>query len=230
MMRLLAWSLTLSVVRSRRAWGPVAGWALFAMVSALGSRVIGAASGADHVLRGAFGAIALPLLAFSVVSAFVHGGSLTESTRGLLALGASRRHVAMATTLVSVGLAASASATLAALVCVLAHGPADAPLARDALSSFGVALLGGGAYAAWFLLGSLTRRGALRSVLLVLDWGLGMSQGPGAWLTPRAHIASLLGGPSCFELSRRGSSLALVGLTVLYLLLVALWGRRWSRG
>jgi hypothetical protein len=229
MMRLLSWPLTLSVVRSRRAWGPVAGWALFAMLSALGSRVFGAASGADHVLRGAFGGIALPLLAFSIVSAFVHGGSLAESARGFLSLGASRREAAIATTLLALGLAAIASAVLAALVCVLAHGPADAPLASDALSAFGVAWLGGGAYAAWFLLGSLARRGALRSLLLVVDWALGMSQGPGAWLTPRAHLASLLGGPPCFELSRRGSSLALVGLTVLFLSLVALWGRRWSR-
>ncbi len=225
----LAGPILAAIARRPRAWAPIAGWILVALLAALAARVFGAPSGADRVLRGAFGAIALPLLAFSVVSSFAHGSDLPEASRGLVAMGVSRSAFLWTTILCVLSVASCASAVSAVLVCIVAHGPTDAPLASDAIASFGVAFVAGGAYGTFFLFGSMTRRGVLRPVLLELDWVLGASQGFFACFTPRAHVASLLGGSSCLDFSRRQSSVLLVGLALLYLALAWGLGRRWAR-
>ena len=115
---------------------------------------------------------------------------------------------------------------LGALVCALAHGSQDPPLAVDMAASFGVCALGGGAYAAYFSVGSAIGRGTMRGVFLALDWIVGGASGAGALIMPRGHVTSLLGGPLCADLSQRTSSLMLVALLLAYGSLAVLLVRR----
>jgi hypothetical protein len=202
--------------RRRRAWFPIAGWAALAMASALSARLAGVVGGADHVLRGPFATLVLPLLSYTVVSGALGGMGLRPALRGVVALGAVPGTAALASVLVSVGTSGIASGLLAALVCVVAHGTGDAPLLADLASSTFVAAVAGAAYAAWFCAGSAIGRGAMRGVFLVVDWVLGASAGFGALFTPRGHVVSLLGGALCFDLSRRTSSVMLVAIAVAY--------------
>lgn len=227
-----AWALARGplarLARTTRGWLPVVGWALLGVVGALVART-SHASGADRVLRASFGPIVLPLLAYGVVSAALGGAGLRSSVRGVVALGASPPRAALAAALVATIGSAVSAALIGVLLCVIAHGPTDPPLSADLPATFGVAFVGGAAYAAYFCAGSAIGRGAMRGGFLVLDWLLGAAEGFGAVLVPRAHVASLLGGPACFELSRRVSSVALVLLAVGGLTLAVRLSRRTVR-
>jgi hypothetical protein len=206
----------LRLLRTRRAWLPIVGMTILALVTAIALRSTGSPAGANHVMRGLFGFLVLPLVAYGVVGA-VHGGSgLRRGIRGVVALGASPRSAALA----SVGVAVFASAVLcgilAALVCALAHGSLDPPLVSDLPTSLWVGGLGGGTYAAYFSAGSAIGKGAMRGVFLAFDWIIGGGAGVGALITPRGHVTSLLGGPLCADLSQRTSSVLLVVLLVAY--------------
>jgi hypothetical protein len=120
-----------------------------------------------------------------------------------------------------VGVLASAvvAGVVGAVVVLIAHGPADPPLGRDAFTCLWVSALGGAAYAALFAYGaSFGSRGAGRAVVLALDWVLGGETTAGV-LTPRAHVRSLLGGEPAAMLPGRASALGLVLLTLFYALL-----------
>jgi len=201
--------------RSWRAWIPVLGWSAFAIAGALLARRGGAVRGADHALLGAYGAVALPLLAYGLVAAVLGGESLARSGTSLVSLGASPYRVARSTLLVALGACAVAGGLLAVGVTAVAHGTADPPLARDLVTCAEIGALGGAAYAAYFLLGaSFGARGLGRSVLLVVDWFLGVGRGSSAMLTPRAHVRSLLGGIAPLGASGRASFVALVVIVV----------------
>jgi len=214
------------LTRTRRAWLPIAGWSLVAVVSALSSRSAGLASGADHVMRGTFGFVILPLLTYGIVSAALGGAGLRPAVRGLVALGAPPPRAALASVGVSMAAAALACGVVAVLVCLIAHGSADPPLVWDLPASFGVAFTAGAAYAAFFCAGSAIGRGAMRGAFLAIDYIVGTPAGFGSVFTPRAHVMSLLGGPQCFELSRRVSSMILVVLALAYLALAVRLARR----
>ncbi len=214
------------LTRTRRAWFPIVGWALFAIVSALSTRSIGLANGADHVMRGTFGFVILPLLTYGIVSATMGGVGLRPAVSGLVALGAEPRKAALASVVVSMVASAIVCGVIAMVVCLLAHGSADPPLAWDLPASFGVAFAGGAAYAAFFCAGSAFGRGAMRGVFLAIDYVIGTPAGFASIFTPRAHVMSLLGGAQCFELSRRASSVFLVVLALAYLALAASLARR----
>jgi hypothetical protein len=197
-------------LRLRRLRVPIALWAIFAVaIAAFGG-------GTDRVMRGAFGALVIPLLSYAVVSAALGGAGLRVACRGLVALGAPPVRAARATVLVAMAVSGAVCAVLAALVCILAHRPGDPQIASDVVGSAGSSLLGGVAYAAFFSAGSAFRTGALRGLLLVVDWLLGSSGGFGAVLSPRGHLLSLLGGARCYDLSRRTSSVFLVLLSVVF--------------
>ena len=228
MMRALV-RLPLARLRKPRSLLPSFGWSALAVAAALSSRSSGLPTGADHVLRGTFAFAVLPLLTYGIVSATFGGRGLRESTQGLVAIGGSPRASVLSSIVVAMAASAFAGGLVAALVCVLAHGNGDPPLLWDLPASFGVAFVGGVAYAAYFALGSSIGRGALRGVFLALDFLLGSAGGFGALLTPRAHVVSLLGGPASFDLSRRASSIVLVALTLAYLGLAVVLGRRVRR-
>jgi hypothetical protein len=175
----------------------------------------GASHGADDVLVEAFGALVLPLLAYTLAGATLGARSVTGSTAPLVAFGASRAQAAAVT--VGVGMAASAlaGALVAVAVAVTAHGSADPPATHDALVSGYVGALGGAAYGAWFLLGAgFGRRGGGRLAALLVDWLLGAGGGVTALLSPRAHVRNLLGGAPPMDLSERASAAALAVLAL----------------
>jgi hypothetical protein len=209
--------------RSPRAWLPVAAWASLGIVAAASTRL---PNGADRTLRGTIAFAVVPLLSYGVVSACLGGKGLRAAIAGMVALGADRRASARATIAVSMLVAASISGVVAALAALLAHGVADAPVARDVPASFGVACLGGATYAAYFCAGSAIRSGAARGVALVLDVVLGSPAGFGAIFVPRGHVTSLFGGPLAFDLSRRASSVFLVVLAALYVAVALRLARR----
>lgn len=226
MIQVLARLPALRLLRAPRSWIPVLGWSLLAVVSAVLARRTGGASGSDHVLRGSFGYVALPLVAYAIVGASMGGAGLRAAVRGLVALGAVPRRAALATTLVAVGASAVVGGLLALLVCAVAHGPADPPLGPDLFASLWVSALGGAAYAAYFAAGSAIGQGAMRGGLLAIDWIVGSTAGAGALFTPRGHVTALLGGALCAGIPARASSLLLLAMVVAYAALAAALTRR----
>jgi hypothetical protein len=217
------------LTRSPRAWVGIVGWTLLALLGAIVVRMRSEPSGADHVMRGSFGTIVVPLVAFAVVGAVVGGGGMRRGIRGVVALGAEPREAALATVGVAVAVMAVIGGVAAFVVCALAHGSADPPLLRDLPMSFGVGALGGAAYAAYFSAGSAIGRGAMRGVFLALDWVIGSGAGFGSLFTPRAHVRSLLGGAPTFELSSRASSVFLFAILLLWIVLAVAFGRKPAR-
>jgi hypothetical protein len=205
--------------RTTRVWIAAGAWSVLAIAMAVFMRRRGASRGASHgaddVLVEAFGALVLPLLAYTLVGAALGARSIAGSTTALAAFGASRARAAAVTVGVAVAASALGGALLAAVVALVAHGAADPPLARDALVSGYVGALGGAAYASWFSLGAgFGRRGGGRLVALLVDWVLGASGGTLALFAPRAHLRSLLGGAPPMDLSQRWSAVALAVLAM----------------
>src|SRR6476646_3094641 len=122
------------ITRAPRSVVPAAAWCALAIAAALAERARSWPA-AGHVLLGAFGAFALPLLVYVVVGAAVAGSGLARSARPLLALGADPVRVAGATLLVAGAVSGLGCAALSAAVDAIAHGPGDPPLVRDALTS-----------------------------------------------------------------------------------------------
>jgi hypothetical protein len=210
---LLPWA---RVARSPRAWGPIAAWFALAVVAAVTVARSGAPNAGDP-LGGVFGPLALPFVAYAAVGATLGGDGLARSTRALVAYGASPARVAAVTVALAIAIAAAVACILGVLIAAIAHGPADPPLVRDLLTTGGVSLLGGAAYAALFAFGaSIGARGFGRAWLLAADWVLGSSDGFAGVLTPRAHVRSLLGGEAVAELSGRWSAVLLVALTLFF--------------
>lgn len=218
--RLLVRAGFVQLARTPRAWTSAALWTAFAVVAAFVAKSGGVTSGASHVMRGSFADFVVPFVAFSVVGGAVGEGGLARSVRGFELLGARPRDAGLARALVAVGASSLVCAVLAAVVCLLAHGATDPPLVRDLPASFGVGALGGAAYGALFSLGSSIGKGGLRGFLLAFDW-LTVDT-PLETFVPRGHVVSLLGGPTCAELSPRASSVVLVLLVAAYLVLTVL--------
>lgn len=199
------------MTRTRRAWIPVLGWSLLALGAGLTTR-----SGADHVLRGTFGFVVLPLVAYGIVAGALGGAGLKASVRPLVLLGAKAPRAAGAVIAVSCIFSALVCAVLGAIVCIVAHRTGDPPVSADALATAGISALGGAAYAAYFCAGSAIGKGTMRGLFLAMDWLLGSGGGFGSLFVPRGHVLSLLGGAHAFELSSKASSLFLFVLVVSY--------------
>jgi hypothetical protein len=223
---LLARVPALRLVRTPRAWLTIGVWILLAIASALAARSSGSGNGADHVMRGAFSFFVLPLVSYAIVGAVIGRSGLRRGIRAVVELGAAPRRAALASVGVAIVSAAVVCGVLAALVCALAHGSHDPPLASDLPASLGVGVLGGGAYAAYFCAGSAIGKGMMRGVFLAFDWIVGSGAGFGALFTPRGHVTSLLGGPLCAEISQRASSFALVAIMMAFVGLALLVTRR----
>ena len=199
------------LTRGRRAWAVVAVWTLLATSLAALARARAAAHGADHVLIDAFGAIVLPMTAYTLVGAAIGGRSLSAASGSLVAFGAVPARAAGATIAVATGACALAGAVVAPVLALVAHGTADPSPLGDALASAYAGALGGVAYASWFALGAtFGRRGGGRSLLLALDWVLGSGDGPVALLAPRGHLRNLLGGVPPVALPGGASAAALL--------------------
>jgi hypothetical protein len=212
----LAFPVVMRLVRSPRAPLAFGACAVVCAALAVAARAHGSADAADHLLIGVFGGYALPLLAYALVGTAIGSRSLAASGAPLTAFGASPVRVAVVTVLVAIAATAVASAIVAASVALLAHGPGDPPLARDALASAYAGCLGGVAYASLFSLGAtFGKRGGGRATLLVIDWFLGGTDGLSLPL-PRGHVRNVLGGAAPLEWSQRASASALAVLAVAY--------------
>jgi hypothetical protein len=205
------------LIRSPRAWITSGAWCSLGVAVALAARSQGSAHGADHVLVDAYGALLLPVLAYALVGAVVGARSMSASTAPLVAFGASPARAAGVAIAVAALACALVAGALAALIALIAHGVADPPRARDAVTSAYAGALGGAAYASWFALGAgLGRRGGGRAVLLVVDWLFGAGGGAAGLGTPRAHLRNLLGGAAPMGLSEHASAIAMASMVVVY--------------
>ncbi len=202
------------LVRTPRSIAIVAVWSVVAIVAAIVSRK--STTGADHVMRGSFGYVVVPLVSFAIVGAALGGQGLKRAVRGVVALGAAPRRAAAAAVGVAIVVSAVACALLAILVCAIAHGQSDPPLASDLFASMWVSALGGAAYAAFFACGSAIGKGTMRGGFLAVDWIIGAGSGVGSLVVPRGHVTALMGGSLAAELPARASSVALIALIVLY--------------
>lgn len=177
--------------------------AAFAVVVALLERAdTSARFAADYTLSDGVLAWVLPLLAYSGVGRVSGSGRADDAVREVARHGENRR-TAFVGLVVATGLrVASISALVAPLSVVVARGRLDLPSLSDALTSGWIAALGGGAYVALFSLGSLFgRSGQGRAVLLGADFMLGALPSGIATAFPRAHLASLIGGPAVMGLA-----------------------------
>lgn len=213
-------------LRSPSRWWPLAFWILFALVVAVAEKSVNATNGASQVLRSSFATVVVPLLSYAVVGQIVGNQGLASTMRGTVLLGAAPRQAAVTTLLAAAVTSAVLCASLAFIVCVVAHGALDPPLVRDALTSSGIGALGGACYGAYFSAGTSIGKGSFRGVLLVVDWLASGSDGTLAILTPRGHVTRLFGGPACADLSPRASSLVLFLLFAAFLALGTLLGSR----
>jgi hypothetical protein len=204
-------------VRASRAWLALAFWVAVAVVPALLERFRSVGHGADHALLGFYASIALPFVAYSVLSAVLGRDGLGASGIAVANFGASPGRVALHTVTVAVVASAILGGGLGCLVDLIGHGPLDPPLVEDALRALAAGAMGGAAYAAFFAAGSsFGARGWGRSVLLVIDWLFGTSAGTSALLVPRAHVRNLLGGVAPLEVSGRTSYLVLAAMIALF--------------
>jgi hypothetical protein len=215
------------LVRTRRSWLAAGAWTTLAVVLAVEARAGVASHPADRVLIDAYGAVILPLLAYTLVGATLGAPSMARSNAGVVAFGAPAVRAALATVTVAAIACASVGALLAAASALIAHGTGDPPPLRDAIVSAYAGGLGGAAYASWFSLGaSIGRRGGGRVVFLVTDWLFGASDGALSLATPRAHLRNLFGGAPPMDASERSSAIALVVLALVCALGCALLSRR----
>jgi hypothetical protein len=215
------------VTRSRRALLPVLAWLALAVGDAVARRHHLATHAADHALLDVFGAIALPLLAYSVVGGMLGGSGLVRATRPLVSFGAQPVAAALGAIAAAVLASTVLGGIAGALVVAVAHGAGDPPLAQDAITTAWIAGLGGAAYAALFTLGSaFSARGIGRPIVLALDWILGAGTAAGAVVTPRAHLRNLLGGAPPLELSQKMSAACLLLMTIVFIACAALRARR----
>jgi hypothetical protein len=205
----------LRLVQSRLAWLTAIGWSGLVFASAFLQRRHASAHGADHAVD-MYGAIAVPLIAYALVSVAVGQNSLARSGRPLVMLGAPRARVALETVLVTMLASALVSGVLGAAAVACAHGSADPPLVEDALHTLEFGAVAAAAYAAYFMVGAaLVASFWGRAFLLLVDWILGSDVGFGALLTPRAHLRNLLGGEAPFDAAPWESLLLLVTIAAL---------------
>lgn len=197
--------------RTPRTSVPILIWAAFSLALAWATRAEGLATGASHALE-TYGAVFLPLFGYAAVSATLAGDGLKRAIRGVVTLGVEPLAAASSSVAVAVAVAVAFGAVFGAVVAGLAHGIADPSLASDLFVAFWVGGLGAGAYAAFFMAGSVVGKGTGRAALLIVDWLIGGGSGALSLLCPRSHITSLLGGPLAADVSQRASSVLLLVL------------------
>jgi hypothetical protein len=215
------------LARTPRAWVPIALWIGVAVLGAFVVHGRGGMHASDSALLGAYSDIALPLLAYAVVSATLAGESLTASGKSLVAFGAHPAMAALSSVVVATVTSALLAAATGAVVVLVTHSAGDPPLGADVFTTSWASLLGGMAYATYFAFGaSFGSKGGGRAFLLALDWLLGSGHGLIAALLPRAHLRSLLGGEPALAFSQTASIVVLLGLTLLFGALAVLRARR----
>lgn len=190
-------------------------WVAMAILVAMTQR----GEGSDTALIGTVGALAIPLAAFTLVTATMSGSSLAKCLEPWVRLGASRKHALRTLFLIPVTASAVLGALLGTAVVIITRSPTSPPW--DAATTAWIAALAGAAYAAVFVAGSsFGKNGGGRGVALALDFILGASSGLGGVVTVRGHLRNLLGGAAPLEMGQRASSVWLVGFAIVAFALV----------
>jgi hypothetical protein len=208
--------------RPRAALPPV--FALvFVVVAALLERRVGLTRAPDRALVGAVFGLALPLLAYSMLSCATDQSRLETAVWEVGRHGASRRLGAAGLIAVTAVCLASLGALLAAVAVALTRRVGDAQLASDLVASAWLGLVGGASYACWFALAStFGSRGGGRVVALLVDWILGSGVTALAAPWPRGHLRNLLGTTPVLDMPQWSALAALLLLSVCYAAL-AVW-------
>ncbi len=164
-----------------------------------------------EVLRGITLGLVLPVFVYSVVARVSSTGALGSAVGPLARAGLSRRSLLLSVSLVVEALAAAAGAALALLAFWAVSRPdgSSAGLGLAAVLLLGAAA--GASYAALFCWGAtIGTKGGGKTVILGLDWVLGMSSSAWALPWPRAHLRNLLGGEAVLGLPSWASVVALI--------------------
>lgn len=171
----------------------------------------------DRTLVGIVFGVVLPLLCWGVVTRITARRRLEDSVHELARHGADRRLATAGLLLVAAAAAALGALLLAELAVLATRWPADPRLAGDLVTSGWIALLAGGAYAAWFALAStLGRSGGGRGWALVVDWVFGAGASLVALPWPRGHVRNLLGAEPVFGMPQWSATAALFAMALLY--------------
>lgn len=200
--------------------------AALVIVGAVIERRAGAAGAVDRALSGNF-RLVIPLVAFGVAAEASGRGNLRESVWPIARYGASRREVALGLVAMAMVVSMGLGALFAVSSVMLAQGPGEPPLLRDAFQCAWIGALTASAYTAWFSLGAtFWKRGRGRWIPLVADFLVGGSAGLVGALLPRSNAQNLLGGAGAMHLSQPASSGILLGSAVILTFVAALRCRR----
>lgn len=190
----------------------------FELGVALLERAAGRIGAADRALLGGAFGLALPLLAYVVVTRICEGESLSQAVSPLSRHGLDRRSL-------SFGLALPVAAWLGAfgllsgvLVVSITRGPGDQHWLGDATTSAWIGACAGIAYTlALFGASSWGKRGRGRIWLLAVDFFFGASDSALALPWPRGHLRNLLGGSAVLQLPQWSAVLLLLGTSLAFL-------------
>jgi hypothetical protein len=196
----------------------VASWLLIGIAGALerpATRALGSGSSEPSLIEAATFGVVLPLASYAL-SARVDGTRDELMNAYWARHGISRRLYALG----RIGFCAAFGAFLMITGATLAFALSQAIFGEAAAGALAfaavisIAALGALAYAACFGLAQLVGGGLGRAAFLVADWLLGAGAGVAALPWPRAHLRSLLGGPTVAGMSPHHAALFLVCLTL----------------
>ena len=217
----------LSRLRRRSSLLAIALAVALVVVSALVERAANPAAAASASLFTAF-RLVVPLLAFAAVSEVTDRGRLDDAAWPIARYGAARLEVAFGIVGAAAAVIAIACAALGLVAALLAHGPADPPLVRDALTAAWIGALTGPAYVSWFSFGAGRSASAAAVATAPLFSSISSPAGStgvlGA-LLPRGGAENLLGGAAPLGMSQPASAAALVAMTLALAALAALRAR-----
>ncbi len=196
------------------------------LVIAVVERAASSAGAADRSLAAVFRFI-VPLSVIVLIGTATGGLNLREAAWPASRFGHPRSNVALGIVLASaaVGVVLSVVVALAALLASRAGaeaGRAALPLATDLLTTAWIAVLAGGAYAAWLGFGAtFGKKGGGRLWFLAVDFFLG-GAGTAGLVLPRGGITHLIGGEAPFGLSQAASSAIVPAVAIVCLVLGSL--------
>ena len=220
--------LVLGRLRRRRTLAAAVAATLLAAVGAWIERSATSLGAADRALAGTLGLV-VPLFAIWVAGVATERLRFADAAWPVARFGLDEREVGAGMVVAASTFSALASALFAATTVVVAHSPTALTIAADAMTSAGIGLLGGAAYACWFMAGATVFRGGNgRFLVFVIDFALGHGSGLVAALLPRGHVANLLGGVAPLGLGQRQSSFVLVAMCLVLTMVTSVRSRRRS--
>jgi hypothetical protein len=199
----------------------------FELGVALLERAAGRIGAADRALLGGAFGLALPLLAYVLVTRICEGDSLAQAVSPLARHGLDRRDLSLGLALPVAGVLGAFGLLSGVLVVSITRGPGDARWLADAATCAWIGACAGIAYTlALFGASSWGKRGRGRIWLLAADFFFGASDSALALPWPRGHLRNLLGGSAVLQLPQWSALLLLLGTSLAFLWLGAWRNRR----